>query len=73
MIPNEFEYFAPATIPDALTLLADPAAKVLAGGMSLVPMMKMRLASLRSWSICAASPSSTRSGSTTASSKSAQW
>jgi carbon-monoxide dehydrogenase medium subunit len=45
MIPNEFEYFAPATIPDALTLLADPAAKVLAGGMSLVPMMKMRLAS----------------------------
>lgn len=44
MIPREFEYFAPRSIPDALQLLADPGAKVLAGGMSLVPMMKLRLA-----------------------------
>jgi carbon-monoxide dehydrogenase medium subunit len=44
MIPREFEYFAPSTISDALKLLADPGAKPLAGGMSLVPMMKLRLA-----------------------------
>jgi carbon-monoxide dehydrogenase medium subunit len=44
MIPQEFEYFAPSTVGDALALLADPEAKPLAGGMSLVPMMKLRLA-----------------------------
>lgn len=44
MIPQEFEYFAPASLPDALKLLVDPQAKAIAGGMSLVPMMKMRLA-----------------------------
>lgn len=44
MIPQEFEYFAPSTVGDALALLADPDAKALAGGMSLVPMMKLRLA-----------------------------
>lgn len=44
MICQEFDYFAPSTVGDALALLADPEAKVLAGGMSLVPMMKLRLA-----------------------------
>ncbi len=44
MITQEFEYFAPATLAEAFQLLADPGAKALAGGMSLVPMMKLRLA-----------------------------
>jgi carbon-monoxide dehydrogenase medium subunit len=44
MIPQEFEYFAPSTAADAIALLADPEAKPLAGGMSLIPMMKLRLA-----------------------------
>ena len=46
MIPNEFEYHAPKSIPDALALLAQLGddAKLLAGGHSLLPMMKMRFA-----------------------------
>jgi aerobic carbon-monoxide dehydrogenase medium subunit len=44
MIPQNFEYSAPRTLPDALKLLADPDCKILAGGMSLIPMMKLRLA-----------------------------
>jgi carbon-monoxide dehydrogenase medium subunit len=44
MITQEFEYFAPASLAEAFQLLADPGAKALAGGMSLVPMMKLRLA-----------------------------
>ena len=44
MIPTSFQYSAPATLAEALGLLADGSAKVLAGGMSLVPMMKLRLA-----------------------------
>jgi len=46
MIPREFEYHAPQTIPDALGLLKQygDEAKVLAGGHSLLPMMKMRFA-----------------------------
>lgn len=45
MIPAEFDYAAPASLPEALRLLAGtPGAKVLAGGMSLVPAMKHRLA-----------------------------
>jgi carbon-monoxide dehydrogenase medium subunit len=44
MIPQNFEYSAPRTLPDALALLADPDCKILAGGMSLIPMMKLRLA-----------------------------
>lgn len=47
MYPAAFEYFAPETIEDALSLLArhGDEAKVLAGGQSLVPMMKLRIAS----------------------------
>jgi carbon-monoxide dehydrogenase medium subunit len=44
MIANSFEYTAPATLGEALGLIAD-GAKPLAGGMSLIPMMKLRLAS----------------------------
>jgi carbon-monoxide dehydrogenase medium subunit len=43
MIPQEFEYSAPKTLDEALGLLAE-GAKPLAGGMSLIPMMKLRLA-----------------------------
>lgn len=45
MIAQSFEYTAPATLKEALELLADGQCKVLAGGMSLVPLMKLRLAS----------------------------
>ncbi len=44
MISQEFDYSAPATLEDALALLAAPGARALAGGMSLVPLMKLRLA-----------------------------
>jgi carbon-monoxide dehydrogenase medium subunit len=44
MIAQNFDYATPATLQEAFTLLADPGAKVLAGGMSLIPMMKLRLA-----------------------------
>jgi aerobic carbon-monoxide dehydrogenase medium subunit len=43
MIPQEFDYSAPKTLDEALGLLAE-GAKPLAGGMSLIPMMKLRLA-----------------------------
>jgi carbon-monoxide dehydrogenase medium subunit len=43
MIPQQFEYSAPKTLDEALSLLAE-GAKPLAGGMSLIPMMKLRLA-----------------------------
>ena len=46
MIPREFEYHAPRSIPDALALLGQfgDEAKLLAGGHSLLPMMKLRFA-----------------------------
>jgi carbon-monoxide dehydrogenase medium subunit len=43
MIAQAFEYSAPKTLDEALGLLAE-GAKPLAGGMSLIPMMKLRLA-----------------------------
>lgn len=42
MYPRAFDYVAPATIDEALSALGDDA-KVMAGGMSLLPLMKMRL------------------------------
>jgi carbon-monoxide dehydrogenase medium subunit len=47
MIPGPFTYHRPATIADAVKLLATlgDEARPLAGGHSLVPMMKLRLAS----------------------------
>ena len=46
MIPRDFEYHAPKSILDALGLLKQlgDEAKLLAGGHSLLPMMKMRFA-----------------------------
>lgn len=46
MYPDQFEYFRPATIDEAVKLLAEhgDTAKVLAGGHSLIPAMKLRLA-----------------------------
>src|ERR1043166_4286369 len=46
MIPAAFDYQAPATLEEAVSLIAnDPdGAKVLAGGHSLIPAMKLRLA-----------------------------
>jgi aerobic carbon-monoxide dehydrogenase medium subunit len=46
MIPGSFSYHRPATVADAVKLLADlgDEARPLAGGHSLVPMMKLRLA-----------------------------
>jgi carbon-monoxide dehydrogenase medium subunit len=45
MIPQEFEYSAPATLQEALSLIESGDRKILAGGMSLIPLMKLRLAS----------------------------
>ena len=54
MIPQQFEYSAPKTLDEALGLLAE-GAKPLAGGMSLIPMMKLRLAAPSIWWTWAAS------------------
>lgn len=47
MIPRSFEYFSPRTLEEALSLLQKlgPDAKLLSGGQSLIPMMKLRLVS----------------------------
>jgi len=47
MIPRSFEYFAPRALDEAVSLLLKlgPEAKILSGGQSLIPMMKLRLAS----------------------------
>ncbi len=44
MIAQNFDYESPTTIQEALALLSVGDTKVLAGGMSLIPMMKLRLA-----------------------------
>src|SRR5262245_21904637 len=46
MIPPAFDYHAPKTLPEAAKLLANygDAAKIIAGGHSLLPLMKLRLA-----------------------------
>lgn len=45
MIPAQFDYHAPSSLADALALLArHEGAKVLAGGQSLIPAMRFRLA-----------------------------
>lgn len=46
MYPSNFEYFRPGTVAEAIQLLkTNENAKVLAGGHSLVPAMKLRVAS----------------------------
>ena len=46
MIPAEFDYVAPESLDDAIKALVDGGedAKLLAGGHSLIPLMKLRLA-----------------------------
>src|SRR2546421_10839356 len=46
MYPANFDYSRPATVDEAIALLArhGDAAKILAGGHSLIPAMKLRLA-----------------------------
>jgi aerobic carbon-monoxide dehydrogenase medium subunit len=46
VIPPAFEYLRPKTIPEAIALLEQHAddAKILSGGQSLIPMMKLRIA-----------------------------
>jgi carbon-monoxide dehydrogenase medium subunit len=47
MIPASFEYFSPKTLAEAIALLQKHGsdAKILAGGQSLIPLMKLRMAS----------------------------
>ena len=47
MIPSAFEYASPRSVPEAIALLRNrgDGAKVLAGGQSLIPLLKLRLAS----------------------------
>lgn len=49
MIPAAFDYHAPTSLGEATALLArlGPDAKLLSGGQSLIPMMKLRLATPR--------------------------
>lgn len=49
MYPARFEYFAPTTLDEALSILErfGDEAKVLAGGQSLIPLMKLRFAAPR--------------------------
>ena len=46
MIPVAFDYVRPSTVDEALTALRDAGdeAKVLAGGQSLVPVLRLRMA-----------------------------
>ena len=46
MIPAAFDYTRPTSIEEALRILArrDPGTKVISGGMSLLPLLKLRLA-----------------------------
>ncbi len=48
MIPNAFEYHRPKSVSDALKVLAlhGDEARVIAGGHSLIPLMKMRMAEI---------------------------
>ena len=45
MIPNAFDYQRANSLDEALSLVGTPGTKVIAGGMSLLPLMKLRLAS----------------------------
>ena len=49
MYPGRFEYHAPSTIDEAISILEryGDEAKILAGGQSLIPLMKLRFASPR--------------------------
>lgn len=42
MYPRQFDYMAPSSLDDAFAALSDDA-KIMSGGMSLIPLMKLRL------------------------------
>ncbi len=66
MYPSAFTYHRATSVHDAVTTLAaNPDAKLLAGGHSLIPTMKLRLASPPRWSIWAAWRSCGASGAPT--------
>ena len=44
MIPQKFTYSKPTSLLEAINLISKDDVKLLAGGMSLIPMMKLRLA-----------------------------
>jgi aerobic carbon-monoxide dehydrogenase medium subunit len=45
LTPKKFDYYAPATLKEAIQLLQEKEdAKILAGGQSLLALMKLRLA-----------------------------
>src|SRR5215204_3811073 len=46
MIPSSFDYVAPSSLDEAIAVLGEHAgeAKILSGGQSLIPMLKLRLA-----------------------------
>lgn len=44
MIPAAFDYVRPGSLDEALAAVGQPGAKVIAGGQSLLPLMKLRLA-----------------------------
>ena len=44
MIPATFDYVRPASLDEALDLVGKPGVKLIAGGQSLLPLMKLRLA-----------------------------
>lgn len=44
MIPRKFDYYSPTSLQEAIQLLQkNPEAKILAGGQSLLPMLKLRM------------------------------
>ncbi|MCY0852190.1 MAG: xanthine dehydrogenase family protein subunit M [Thermoplasma acidophilum] len=47
MYPQEFQYFSPSSVEDAISILEEYGedAKILAGGQSLIPLLKSRIAS----------------------------
>ncbi len=59
MIPPAFDYTRPASVDEAVRTLADAGedAKVLAGGQSLLPLLRLRLAFPNWSSTSAGSPS----------------
>ncbi|MGZ4853340.1 MAG: FAD binding domain-containing protein [Halobacteriota archaeon] len=49
MYPRSFDYFSPKSLGEAVGLLGvDPEVKILAGGQSLIPSLKLRVLSLKS-------------------------
>ncbi len=74
MIPSKFDYVAPESVADAIAALAEAGddAKVLAGGQSLLPVLRLRLNSPEKVVDLGRSPSSRASARTATPSSSAR-